>query len=384
MKPLVKISSTLSSQDGTIKYITSTRLVVTYFALLIGTSLIAKGAPAFAWDVMDQWGRQAALFLNALNEGKNYSFDYVHPPTNYLILAFDSVWTANISEAAAGATWIIGMLALWQLIYLTSKHITGNSTVSALLSTAVTFTPLAENHALMWGYAELWMSLSIAAVTYLVASVKSINLKKGLPILVFTMVPALLKGSGPLISAVLVASILLAGVLARLSSLGRITLISSLIFVLIFASFRNVNVNLFGWDFQWYPSYNVIKVGDRGEIMSENPYHLIGFAFKHAYFVNQSYTVIFSAFLMAIPICIVESVMSKRSFLITFNLSVGIGIFLYYGIAMRVSDYFFSHAIPGNDVGLSRFSLYMLAPISAVVAHSISLASKCYPASTER
>lgn len=370
--------------DNTIKYITSTRLAVLYFALLIVTSLVAKGAPAFAWDVMDQWGRQAALFLHALNEGENYSFDYVHPPTNYLILALDSVWASNISQAAAGTTWIIGIIALWKLIYLTSKNITGNSAVSALLSTAVTFTPLAENHALIWGYAELWMSLSIAAVTYLVATVKSMTLKKALLILGFTMFPALLKGSGPLISAVLIGSIFLSGVLASLSPVGRIALACSLIFILIFASSRNVTVDLFGWDFQWYPSVNVIKVGDRGEIMSENPYSLIVEAFKHAYFVNQSYTVIFAAYLVAVPICVAESIRSKRSFLITFNLSVGIGIFLYYVIAMRVSEYFFSHAIPDADVGLSRFSLYMLAPISAVVAHSISLVSKWSPDSTER
>jgi len=347
-------------------------LGVSFSALSTGL-YITRLHPIEGWDVLDQWGRQAALLLSASLSNTAYSFDYIHPPTNYLIFALDI--KIGMLSHFKGHFWGVSAFIFFCLGTTIARRSTGNVLIAAILSFAFSMLPLFQNHTLISGYADIWIALAIGMSLYFFEVDSQFH--KRAYFLVFAIMPAYLKDSGFLISSSILLSAAGAIGLRKVAvGLPRVAVASVTIIMVVLVLSSNINVSIGDIKFYINWDYSAVGVGDRSALMAKNDPMKIIFALLWAFIVNQSYSVAFCFGLGIWGYYFTKVLIFETRGSVIFVFLLTTAILFYYAAAMWFSDYMYENSKPGSDTGLSRFSLYLWFPLLALFGFTIDQAQR--------
>lgn len=316
--------------------------------LTVGAHMsMADAAPVFGWDVLDYWGPYAVDMIASWTNGTSPNIALprlVHPKTVSAFIA----WPAAVSQSSAAGLnlWNIIFLGNAGLVYCFTRILTGNVEISLLTTLFYLTTPLISNHALIPGYAEIFILacvLSASALLTLACTERDFLLfVLGLLLLSCCL---LLKNIGWVyvlcalmgcISCFLITT-LKEHLWWAFSFLILLLLVAGLL--LLFSSPQPISVHQF-----W--------IGNRLVLISFQDVFLIARNISHALFVNTS----FSIYPLAALILIFCVVTQRFTSFIYLPLHVSFFIFLILFFS-QFTNLGFNAATPDKDTGYSRFSM---------------------------
>ena len=208
-------AQTLRSKKRSFQH--STLILVTSI-IVANTVLIAAISPVSSWDGLGLWVTWADFFLQFEIEADGYkgmtraqsgAFPLSHPrhpPSVYHLSAFTG-FLAQSADLIRGwlvpwsVIWFLGSIIVWGVVLEVSSSI-----YVATLSVFLYVTqPLLANHALLVGYADLWITITVTAS----AACLSLALYKGSPLfwaigLFMASALLLLKNTGAIYAAALI------------------------------------------------------------------------------------------------------------------------------------------------------------------------------------
>jgi MFS family permease len=147
-------------------------ILLSLFILLMSIFLLymAIFLPIQGWDVLQggEWGIQsfadrAVRVIESQSSGVDTwnPYDFRHPPYHFLLLAWGSYNLESPPDLIAQLGW------LWLLVFVAgsvSAHtfrVYGSAATALVMFLVVISLPLAENHALILGYTELFLGLTL-------------------------------------------------------------------------------------------------------------------------------------------------------------------------------------------------------------------------------
>jgi hypothetical protein len=354
-------------------------LLASIFVIIIFAYFHQAQVPSFAYDSLFLWNWNAAELLKlSPDQASEYLeiYDHKHPITNVLVSLWGGWSAVSFGGGSPGLPWLLGGIssACVSASYINSHT---QDITRSLLGALVTLTiPLVEDHYILYGYADLWVAVTVFSSTVIIGLAVQYHDK-----------------------AVLVAGLLLAGLcvvikqagvgysvciwLAAIFAVGRVWLVY-IVFALVMTvalsiaalgtigtldfgvvklsaelSPLTVSATIFGWE---------MSFASLGEVVTNQLY---------AFLVNGSFSVLFIAIVVYIFFSSTDSfatrsvsdkkphlglpVASKLIFLsvfLIFSMLVASQVLIPYG---------FEHARPGQDTGNSRFSLPVFLPIAAIL-----------------
>jgi len=145
-------------------------VLLAYLAAVIGIDIwILRWTPIFAWDALSTyrgWLSFSLIYLGSSPEALvgEAPFWVKHPLTVSMIAALSSGAAQSLQlDALSGALfpWLGALLCMGGIVFsVTQKHV-GSSNLGLLMCAITTSIPLLENHALIPGYAEIWLALAL-------------------------------------------------------------------------------------------------------------------------------------------------------------------------------------------------------------------------------
>lgn len=358
--------------------------------VLIANFFEQTSLPASGWDGLDWYVFNAARFIELeLATGDQatpfvyrWNYEYIQPITITLIASF-SGWLATFNESGQGAMlpWYFVWLCTGTTAYGFITWYSGKSMIGVLAGAVVLSVPLAENHALIAGYTEIWL----AAATLASATLTAVGLRLGsktymLLGIVFSIIPFALKNTGFIYAGSLLAALVLS------ISWSKSRLLS--IAVLIFAIFGLVLTYRTGFSFELFGDLyaieyrdDVMRVSLGGRTMNQalSPISAVFRNEAHALFVNSSFSLVF----VALGLAAMGTLTSTRPSRAVTNTETASAYLIICAVLLPVAlmmtqiflQYSFLHATPDNDTGNSRFTLpaALLAAVASI-SYAFSMA----------
>ena len=349
----------------------STIFVCSVALAMIGHLVIQTSLPVIGWDALNWyvWNAQEFIELNKqshtrLEPIEYRSDDYIQPVTITLIASF-SGWIATFNATTVGAMlpwqfiWVLIGTLVFALVTLHSERPLPG-VVAALV---VVTMPLLENHALIGGYTELWLT----AVVLSSASLITVGIaSKSLPFIVFglcfSFVPFTLRNSGFIYSICLWAA--LAHCLLRMKSarlyLAWIAVVSTICILMLMNGF---NFYFLGdiYSVQHIGESTHLTLGGRSWVVVRASVLDVLANDFFAFFVNASFSTTFLALSLVCFNCItcgqIHKKLEKGAAPASFFISASVTIIVALMATQLYFPYGFDHATPGNDTGNSRFTL---------------------------
>ena len=347
--------------------------------------------PLAGWDLIDHWGIFATHFIQ-LSEPSALTFMDVekHPATVPLLFAWAASCFPETGSLALGVYFLslqILIAAIMSIICY-ARHRRLGLRLAIFLCIATCSVPLIENHVMQPGYVDSLVGQVL--LIGCVASVLAFDIKlRGLFVLgLFCLAtPIFLKNIGYVVSilsiCVLASTILkLRRRLMRLIWLEKIRfflfplLATTGIFVLILTVY-GWDVSIFGIRNGYYPEQGLFVIGGRYMYWGEAGISSIISAELHSKFFNVSFQLCFFILILAL----LEEYKDLYNAATPKNDSDRFPlIFLLFLWALMLLSLFFDQgyqfAVPGNDTGYSRFTLFYVWLFPLIAADLLSKLSR--------
>lgn len=344
-----------------------TLAAMSYMAILI---------PVSAWDVLQggEWGtpsfgERAVQFIQRSTGSveSSFQYEYRHPMTNFLLLA----WGSMSQEVIGGS----GIQILWLCMLISTALVAGGyafmvteSRFLAAINIWLMFTlPLLGNHALLAGYNEILLVSSVVCT----AAILSIALKSGSKFyfalgLIFWLSILATKSIG-IAHWILTAAAIFLSYLSVHSKpvLLAFTLLSPVLIVLL--ALQGFNLDFLSFRFSWSPDSHMISFAGRTLEITSNSLSSIASNFFYSTVANTSFSaIIVLGVLVAHQLLTdrhMEYATSVRFIVLTFLLGI---LFL---AAIQLTPYGFATASPTTDTLFSRISLASYCVVFLLVPH---------------
>ncbi len=337
--------------------------------------------PAAAWDTIWYWAIEANEFLERdkldIKVAPFNSFG-PHPKTLIYLMAWGG-WSASIEDPSRLAP-LIPWLHLYVAIAVSILGFFLWKTRSLKISIVFTYmflsSPLAETHAILGGYADLWLAYAIFLSIVFFSQYYNIKDSKLLSLaLIIAAIPIFIKGIGSIYSVSLFTIFLFTLVINKW---GRSAIFSffGMLFLIIFSlNIINIDITVLGERFAIISSEGLAILGGREMYFTNNDWSVILYNIYVALFVKNSFGILF--FIATVSYIYLISLMIFKK---KVELFPEVGLFTLIACiiisALRYTDYFFNYSHPGNDTSLSRVCLILFLLGFAIIATAISELSK--------
>ena len=327
------------------------------FALISAIAAInawhAAWVPTTSWDTLWGWAEIAKGFIETTQADPitGWVHDETHPSTVAIVSAWAAAHLPNTADMGASYfSWWLLWLSIVLTVYGYTRALTANRNTSALVAAASASVPLLTNHALLGGYAEIFLSSAIAGATALLTlSLKEHNRRLALLGLVLALSCTTLKNTGFIFGSCVVLGYIACLAIERglgkwLIGLIAVSAVSTGLFV-IMAGEQTIA-------FEIGSRQLTLKLANAPYIFGNELISL---------FYNASFSI--TALLLLAPIMIFGPMYGRQKntelarVLMPWLTSL---ILLGMLCISQLTDYGFLYAIPGNDTGNSRLSLPLM------------------------
>ena len=385
IKPFLKETS-VETKEITTEYLYNPIFVLTLILNLVVITFVFHEHflwPAAAWDTVWFWALEANDFLLHLESTKEiapFTFDRPgpHPRTMIYIMAWGG-WSASITDPLRFAP-LIPWLHLYLAIAISLFGFFLNKTKSLAISIVFTYiflsAPLVEAHAIIAGYAELWIAFPIFLSIIFFCEFNKIKDNNLLFLaLVTAVIPAFIKGVGSIYSISLFAIFLFTLVVNKWRG-PSIFCFFGLLFLLTFSlHIVNIDFAAFGERFTINSSARLIAIGGREMFFAANEWSTVFYNLYVALFVKNSFGILFSIAAVSYMYLTFLLIFRKK-----IELFPQVGLFTLMSsiiiAALRHTDYFFNYSHPGNDTSLSRVCVILFLLGFTIIASAIDELSK--------
>lgn len=322
-------------------------------------------APTAAWDTLSFWSKWAVELLEfdaGRDPGLVYDKShYRHPVTSVYFAAFSGYASSRgvLGYGELGAWWAIWVCggtimagSVWRL--------SDNQWLAAAVCYGYFSFPLLENHAILDGYADLWIAISVTlAAAHIVLGLsfrRVLHLTLGV---LLAIAPIFLKNTGILYTLALLAP-LIAIALAKKSIWIPLVFFTVLGCLGLWFFFQGFDLSLFGRRFAivWNDPSQIHFGGYRFNFVVF-PWRSIIWNDFYAFFFNQSFSVLAPmAMISAVFYAFLRRRLStgeQRS--LFFLLAASVALLVLFMIPQLVEYYALRFAVPDGDRGNSRFLL---------------------------
>ncbi|TXS90861.1 hypothetical protein FV139_17995 [Parahaliea maris] len=379
------LRSKAKSQD-----LTPTPLLVIGFGsgillLVIATIVSFQSAilPASGWDALSWWVGTAKRFLksdaNPESSQLIFQYEHYHPITISLIGSY-SGYLSDRSYLGLGNLWPwqYAWICIVLTVFGTLRAAGTYKSIAFFAAYLAASTPLLENHVMLAGYSEIWLTAvvcsgcSLILIGYFHSAKKLVFLGLGIGALAIGIKNTGLAYFGAI--AMSSAFVWLLSLNGKIGSFIAFTICTIGIGVLYFG----VDLHIWGNEISVIPNapYQIHFAG-RIWHPSPNSFGDVTWNTLYAYVFNSSFSLLPVMFFTSGAIVLVRLYTSRP---ITIKISKE-EVFLLGIIATLASmlflsqllfDYAFDHATPTNDTGNSRFSLPMVPLVIMLTFTSIT------------
>lgn len=323
--------------------------------------------PSVAWDNFHVFHSSAIdlITLSTAGNGAEFIYENRHPVTLILI----SVWSAQSAflisgEGGLGVGWFLTWLSIGLLLfgYCRRRNV---QTHYAILAAIVGVTlPLLENHAVLAGYSELFVTLALLGSVVLISLGLKLNLWMLIALgILLSATQVTLKNIGVMYASLPILSLCSITVMRQTRKYRLAWLLVILIVMLILWELSVSVVVLphedwpkFGFDSGQMALY---FAGKRLQLFVPSFTEIVE-NYYFAYFKNASFHIMGTSILLMSGLFFSKKegeVPTKFIFI-----TVIFGLLALTG--SQFSEYGFEHAVAGSDTGNSRFSLPILTLVS--------------------
>ena len=324
--------------------------------------------PVQGWDVIDFWSYYAHSTL--MEPSSPPQSTKPHPVTIVLLQAW-SAWCAQEYgfSSMIMVPWLFIAVTIGIGVYGYALLISQSKFFSALMLYCVLTIPLFENHALIAGYAEIFLTAAcVLSVIWFQLSL----FKNSLVFAAFGAVTACLsvfiKNTGLFYSAALILAYAFIQLYLRNQRLLLLIVLMLLLCIgYLFA---------FGFSIEYFGLKLSLEVQEETRVL-----HAAGWKMPFAY---NGLTAVIRNEVYSLFINKSFSIVATTSLLILFftkkNIEIKILVFYCLAILLMLAgsqlwfDYGFKHAVPSSDTGNSRFSLPLIAIAMLLLPHAFSAA----------
>lgn len=357
-------------------------------ALLVSQTIIRVAtSPVSSWDALNFWARWGESFLRFDLDpdgfrGKTRAEHGVfpmshsrHPPTLYHLSAFSGFALAKADLMRGwlvpwSFTWLCGALVVWGFV----REVSNQRWLSLVAAYFYCSLPLLENHAVLVGYADLWVTVIVTIAAALLAlAIHRSNLPIGALGLLLALTPLLLKNTGILYSTALIFSLVVMFSVRRAPKLFVTLLAAAFVFVcwlyingfdvsaggqriaLIWGEKSQIIFGGYTMSFERYPALHIL----RNELW--------------AFFVNQTFSVTGLLWVCALVLVISGHKLAfndRRA--LSYLLTVCAFLLLAFMLPQMTEQYAERFAAPKSDLGNSRF----LMAVGAIVLMTLGFFGK--------
>ena len=342
------------------------------FALISAIAAInawhAAWVPTTSWDSLWYWVEIAKHFIEATQAEPITG--WLHNETHPSTVAIVSTWAATHLPRTAGMgasyfSWWLIWLSIVLTVYGCTEALTANRNTSALVAAASASMPLLTNHALLGGYAEIFLSAGVAGATALLTlSLKEHSRGLALLGLILAVSCITLKNTGFIFGGCVLLGYLVC--LAINHGFGK-WLIGLMAVLALGAGLLVIMVSEQTISFEIASRQLTLKLTNAPFIFRNELISL---------FYNASFSI--TALLLLAPIMIFGSTYGRQkntelaSLLMPWVTSL---ILMGMLCASQLTDYGFLYAIPGNDTGNSRLALPLMVCTLLIVGPLWALVS---------
>lgn len=326
--------------------------------------------PVQGWDVIDFWGHYAQWTL--MEPDSLPQSTKPHPVTIVLIQAW-AAWCAHENGVSTMilAPWLFITISLGLGLYGYALWASQSQVFASFLVYCFLALPLIENHMLIAGYAEIFLTATcVISVIWLQLSLSTNSLIYAATGMTSALLAIFIKNTGLFYCAAIIFSYMSAllflkskRLLVLLGAGAFVTVTYSLIFGFSIDYF-GLNLSLFmsgdswvlraaGWTMPF--SYNGL-----GEVLRNEKYSLL---------VNMSFGVI-------ALLAILSFLFMKKNIGVSYIIITSLFLLFMLGMSQLFFDYGFKHAIPASDTGNSRFTLPLVGVLFLLLPHAV-LAASC-------
>lgn len=338
-------------------------------AILVGLSVYQHLLlPAFGWDSLGLWVGIAESYLHsdATLQGSTepFAYNHRHPITAILIAAY-SGYTSSLSDnnPAILLPWLVEWLAIMMMVYGLINHVSERPKLALLFAYICGAIPLLENHMLVAGYAEIWLTGPItASAALIVAGLRRDSIMMIVTGSLVSLVTIALKNTGPAYCVALLASLLLVLIFKAVGkwSWALLAVIAAPVAWLLT---RGFNITVAGNKLA-LSLENSIQLDFAGRVWLLTKYPVADVAWNefYAFAINSSFSMWLSAFILAMVLWlrtiyprarITGKDVSAEAFVFISTLAVLFAL----AASQLLTDHGFNHATPNYDTGNSRFTL---------------------------
>ena len=309
--------------------------------------------PAAGWDTLWYWAEISQDFIHTIQTTPipRWEHEQTHPSTVAIVSAWNAAHIPSAgSFGPAYFSWWLAWISILLMVYGYTEAITNNTNTSALVAAASASVPLLTNHALLGGYAEIFLSAGVAGATALLAlSLKEHNRGFALLGLVLALSCTTLKNTGFIFGSCVVLGYIVCLAINR--GLGK-WLIGLMAVFALSAGLLVITAGEQTISFEIGSRQLTLKLTNAAFIFRNELISL---------FYNASFSI--TALLLLAPIMIFgisrgrQGKIDLASLLMPWLTSL---ILLSMLCTSQLTDYGFLYAIPGNDTGNSRLSLPLM------------------------
>lgn len=363
-------------------------LLLTLIVVLGFAAIFHFYLPFHSWDALTHWAPEAANLVQQILAGDQAPLEIgfqKHPIYHYLVLVWSELTGTKYLSAMSGLPWLLCGVSLSVIVAGYTYTTTNSRTFALIFSIFSVSIPLAENHIILSGYAEIFMVVLLCGGVGLLARGLQLN---SIPHIVFALIPVaavtFIKNIGFIYSFLCILALAIAvgaNSLARLYILFFSAIIVYLGFVLAWELGLSFQINLSFIDF----GFNVdspliagkgvqpsIAVGKVYLLFSDSSVYQLFQVDAHSKFLLASFTTCSLTILASLYLVIKNfrnSVPNDPAFffLVIFTSL----LFCLFNFSLQLDDGI-RYAIPGKDTGFSRMSLLMMCVSPLLLGHLVA------------
>ena len=327
--------------------------------------------PLHGWDVLDYWGPQTAVYVEqcVTNANASFSTSYLQPPVWLIAVTWGGCAQDFVGlqpslslsfKIICAAHYVSALLVIiaWAL------HKTGSSLVATICYFTFITTPLVTNHMVLVGYAEPVLGCILLAASVVTA----LGLRHGkerFVILGWSIAALMIVVKN--IGVLFVSSLVLVTIFISVRSNSRLVLaatIATLYTLFVVGEMPAISMPIGGGTLRYDPIEHVVWLGYRAMEVSTNSIAIFFDNFFHAHIFNASFGIAFLIAFLALACSLFDHVRGMRV-----SDDIFLELLFFASLCMvaciQLLDYGLKVSLPGQDTGLTRFSLpsYFLVPL---------------------
>lgn len=339
------------------------------FAMLVGFSVYQQLLlPAFGWDSLDFCVVMAKhyLYSDATLQGATEPFAYSHyQPITAILIAAYSGYTGSLSDnnQAILLPWLVEWLTIMMVVYGLINHVSERPKLALLFAYICGAIPLLENHMLVAGYAEMWLTGVITASAALIVA----GLRRDSIVMIITgslvsLLTLTLKNTGAAYCAALLAPLLLILIFKTVGKWGW-ALLAVIILPVTWLLSKGFDITIAGNRLALSLESSVrLDFAGRVWLFTKHPVADVAWNEFYAFAINSSFSIWLPAFILAMVLWL--QTIYPRARITGKDVSAEVFVFMstlaiLFALAASqlLTDYGFDHATPHYDTGNSRFTL---------------------------